>query len=85
MEQNLFPSNCTSCGFWSVFEADLVKGGLNMTCTNCNDSKFLQGTQKEMRDFISNSRKYVKVLALTNPEVLQLKNRGDHIDPPKAG
>lgn len=85
MDTQLIPCNCDDCGKWAIFEVRVVEGGGLLKCTHCNEEHFMKGTQKSIREFISHTRKFVKLAALQYPEFLLLKNPGDYIEPPAKG
>jgi len=78
MDTKLVPIKCNECKAWAVFEINLINNGANFKCTHCGNEFPIEGTQKQTKETISNLRKYAKIEAQLYPEILNLKNPGDH-------
>ena len=80
MEQKIYkPTKCHSCNHWTLHEVVFVPKGANFICSSCNNSMFMEGTERKIKKHISDTKKIFPSLASVNPDLLNLKKPGDRV------
>ena len=72
-------AKCFSCNYWTLQEVVFMPKGANIICSYCNNSEFMPGNERDIKSFISASKKVFPFLAAREPALQNLKNSGDYI------